>query len=26
MTATILQGFPATTLNTDIWLELPERQ
>ena len=26
MTAAILQGVPATTLDTDIWLELPERQ
>jgi len=26
MTAAILQGVPATTLDTDIWLELPERR
>lgn len=26
MTAAILQGVPATTLDTDLWLELPERQ
>lgn len=26
MTAAILQGTPATTLNTDIWIDLPERQ
>ena len=26
MTAAILQGVPSTTLATDIWLELPERQ
>lgn len=25
MTASILQGVSATTLDTDIWLELPER-
>jgi hypothetical protein len=26
MTAAILQGVPATTLDTDIWLELPKRR
>lgn len=26
MTAAILQGTPATTLDTDIWIDLPERQ
>ncbi len=26
MSAAILQGAPATTLNTDIWVESPERQ
>ncbi|HRJ72692.1 MAG TPA: hypothetical protein PLS03_10730 [Terrimicrobiaceae bacterium] len=26
MSAAILQGAPATTLDTDIWVELPERQ
>lgn len=26
MTAAILQGAPATTLDTDIWIDLPERQ
>lgn len=26
MTAAILQGVPATTLDTDIWLELPARR
>jgi hypothetical protein len=25
MSAAILQGVPATTLDTDIWIELPER-
>ena len=25
MTAAILQGTPATTLDTDIWIDLPER-
>src|SRR4051812_23001875 len=26
MSAAILQGAPATTLDTDIWIDLPERQ
>jgi hypothetical protein len=26
MSAAILQGVPATTLDTDLWVELPERQ
>jgi hypothetical protein len=26
MSAAILQGVPATTLDTDIWIDLPERQ
>lgn len=26
MTAAILQGVPASTLDTDIWIDLPERQ
>ncbi len=26
MSAAILQGVPATTLDTDFWVELPERQ
>jgi hypothetical protein len=26
MAAAILQGVPATTLDTDIWVELPERR
>lgn len=26
MSAAILQGVPATTLDTDLWIELPERQ
>jgi hypothetical protein len=26
MSAAILQGVPATTLDTDIWVDLPERQ
>jgi hypothetical protein len=26
MSAAILQGTPATTLDTDIWIDLPERQ
>lgn len=26
MSAAILQGTPATTIDTDIWLDLPERQ
>jgi len=26
MSAAILQGVPVTTLDTDIWVELPERQ
>jgi len=26
MTAAILQGAPATTLDTDIWIDLQERQ
>ena len=26
MSAAILQGVPATTLNTDIWIDLPSRQ
>ncbi len=26
MTAAILQGVPATTLDTDLWIDLPERQ
>jgi len=26
MSAAILQGVPATTLDTDLWLDLPERQ
>ncbi len=26
MSAAILQGTPATTLDTDIWVDLPERQ
>lgn len=26
MSAAILQGVPATTIDTDIWVELPERQ
>lgn len=26
MSAAILQGVPATTINTDIWVELPARQ
>lgn len=26
MTAAILQGVPATTLDTDIWIDLPERE
>jgi len=26
MSAAILQGVPATTLDTDIWVELPERR
>jgi hypothetical protein len=26
MSAAILQGTPATTLDTDLWVELPERQ
>jgi hypothetical protein len=25
MTAAILQGVPATTLDTDLWIDLPER-
>ena len=25
MSAAILQGAPATTLDTDLWVELPER-
>ena len=26
MSAAIIQGVPATTLDTDIWVDLPERQ
>ncbi len=26
MTAAILQGVPATTLDADLWIDLPERQ
>jgi len=26
MSAAILQGVPATTLDTDLWLDLPPRQ
>ena len=26
MSAAILQGVPATTLDTDLWIDLPERQ
>ena len=26
MSAAILQGVPATTLDTDIWIDVPERQ
>jgi hypothetical protein len=26
MSAAVLQGVPATTLDTDIWVELPERE
>jgi len=26
MSAAVLQGVPATTLDTDIWIDLPERQ
>jgi len=26
MSAAILQGVPATTLDTDLWVDLPERQ
>jgi len=26
MTAAILQGVPATTLDTDLWIDLPSRQ
>ena len=26
MAAAILQGVPATTLDTDLWIDLPERQ
>lgn len=26
MTAAILQGVPATTLDTEIWIDLPERE
>ena len=26
MVAALLQGVPATTLNTDLWIDLPERQ
>jgi hypothetical protein len=26
MSAAVLQGAPATTLDTDIWIDLPERQ
>lgn len=26
MSAAVLQGVPATTLDTDIWVDLPERQ
>lgn len=26
MSAALLQGVPATTLDTDIWIDLPERQ
>jgi hypothetical protein len=26
MSAAILQGVPATTLDTDIWIDLPERE
>lgn len=26
MSAAILQGVPATTIDTDIWVDLPERQ
>jgi hypothetical protein len=26
MSAAILQGAPATTLDTDLWIDLPERQ
>jgi len=26
MSSAILQGVPATTLDTDLWLDLPERQ
>ena len=26
MSAAILQGVPATTLDTDIWIDLPQRQ
>jgi hypothetical protein len=26
MTAAILQGVPATTIDTDLWIDLPERQ
>lgn len=26
MSSAILQGVPATTLDTDLWIELPERQ
>ncbi len=26
MSGAILQGVPATTLDTDLWIDLPERQ